>query len=348
MNYLRQVQSGIDYIEFQLESDTTPVDVALYAGISRRHFQRIFKALTNETLKSYIRARRLANSLHLLLNTDLRIIDIAVSAGYENQESYTRAFRKSFDMTPSAYRRIGRRAMFLKKVEIDEDYIRHLQTNVTLEPTINIQPERRLVGIRTKFFSVDSEKNNIAQKLPILWKCFLERLAEIPNTVDGLCYGALYRVDEDNEQLNYMAGIEVRDAIPIPDGMETIVLPECCYAQFTHRGKVAQLDNTVNYIYSNWLLKSGHKHTYGPDLELYGTNYHPTSKDSIILDKSVKTRKSMQALDAPSKIKKNLITNKVTATFLISLCTSIAYMSFPRLTDLSRIIQYAIPIVRSN
>ncbi len=54
------------------------------------------------------------------------------------------------------------------------------------------------------------------------------------------------------------------------------------------------------------------------------------------LDKSVKTRKSMQALDAPSKIKKNLITNKVTATFLISLCTSIAYMSFPRLTDLSR------------
>ncbi len=59
----------------------------------------------------------------------------------------------------------------------------------------------------------------------------------------------------------------------------------------------------------------------------------------INLDKSVKTRKSMQALDAPSKIKKNLITNKVTATFLISLCTSIAYMSFPRLTDLSRIKQ---------
>ncbi len=60
-------------------------------------------------------------------------------------------------------------------------------------------------------------------------------------------------------------------------------------------------------------------------------------KQRINLDKSVKTRKSMQALDAPSKIKKNLITNKVTATFLISLCTSIAYMSFPRLTDLSRI-----------
>ncbi len=45
----------------------------------------------------------------------------------------------------------------------------------------------------------------------------------------------------------------------------------------------------------------------------------------------------MQALDAPSKIKKGLITNKATATFMISLCTSIAYMSFPRVTDFSRI-----------
>ncbi len=56
-------------------------------------------------------------------------------------------------------------------------------------------------------------------------------------------------------------------------------------------------------------------------------------KTTLNLDKSVKTRKSMQALDAPSKIKKNLITNKVTATFLISLCTSIAYMSVPLTAD---------------
>ncbi len=170
----------------------------------------------------------------------------------------------------------------LKKIEIDEDYIRHIQTNVKLEPTITVQPERRIVGIRTQFFSIDSEKNNIAQKLPSLWESFLSRLAEIPNSVDGVCYGALYRVSEDDEQLNYMAGIEVRNIESIPEGMEAIVIPECHYAQFTHRGEVAQLDITVNYIYSNWLLKSEHKHTYGPDLELYGANYHPTSKDSII------------------------------------------------------------------
>jgi len=62
--------------------------------MSQRHFQRIFKALTND------------------------------------------------DMTPSDYRRIGRRALFLKKVEIDEVYIRHIQSKVSLEPTIQVYPKR--------------------------------------------------------------------------------------------------------------------------------------------------------------------------------------------------------------
>ena len=282
MNYLKQVQSGIDYIESRLASDITPIDVALHAGISRWHFQRIFKALTNETLKSYIRARRLANSLDQLLNTDLRILDIALSAGYDNQESYTRAFKKSFNLTPSSYRRMKKRSMFLKKMEIDEHYIRHINAKVSLEPSIRVEPKKQIVGIRTQFFSIDSEKNNIAQKLPALWANFLSRLPEIPNALDDVCFGVLYRIAENDEQLNYIAGVQVNDIQSIPDGMEALVIPESRYALFTHRGEVAQLDTTVDYIYSNWLLKSGHRHSYSPDLEIYGQDYHPSSKDSII------------------------------------------------------------------
>lgn len=282
MGYIRQVQAGIDFIESKLESDITPNDVARHAGISQWHFQRIFKALTNETLKAYIRARRLTNSLDVLLSTDLRIVDIAMSAGYDNQESYTRAFRQSFDMTPSAYRRIGRRDLFLKKIEINEEYIRHIQSKVSLEPTIQIYPERFLVGLRTQFYSIDSEKNNIAAKLPSLWNSFLKRVSEVPNTIDGPCYGALYRIDENNEQLNYLAGIEVAEIKFIPAEMELITIPECSYAQFEHHGEAEKLNNTVNYVYCNWLLNSEYKHSYGPDLEIYGADYLPASSDSIV------------------------------------------------------------------
>ena len=113
MNYLRQVQTGIDYIEGRLDYDITLAEVAKAAGISQWHFQRIFKALTNETLKTYIRSRRLTNSLDKLLGTNTRIIDIALSAGFESQESFTRAFKKTFDITPNEYRKLGAKSLFL-------------------------------------------------------------------------------------------------------------------------------------------------------------------------------------------------------------------------------------------
>ena len=115
MNYLNQVQIGIDYIEANLDFEIDLQKVAQAAAISQWHFQHIFKALTNETLKTYIRSRRMANSLDKLLKTDQRIIDIAFCAGFESQESFTRAFKKAFGMTPNGYRKLGDKNLFLQK-----------------------------------------------------------------------------------------------------------------------------------------------------------------------------------------------------------------------------------------
>jgi len=185
-------------------------------------------------------------------------------------------------MTPSAYRKIAKRAMFLKKVQIDEEYIRHIQSGISLEPVLQFRPTMTLVGLHTKFYSVDSDKNNVAQKLPALWQSFLPRLQEIQNIVGSDCYGALYRVEENDELLNYFCGIAVSDTSSLPEGMQVLSVPESQYAHFVHQGEVAQLDSTVNYVYSNWLMKSGFKHNYGPDLEIYGANYDPNSSESII------------------------------------------------------------------
>ena len=47
--------------------------MARRAGISHWHFQRIFKALTNETLKTYIRSRRLAVGIAVSRRCDLLV-----------------------------------------------------------------------------------------------------------------------------------------------------------------------------------------------------------------------------------------------------------------------------------
>ena len=280
LNYLQQVQTGIDFIEANLDTSISAQQIAERTGISQWHFQRIFKALTNETLKTYIRSRRMANALDKLLSTDSRILDIAIDAGYESQEAFTRSFKQAFEMTPNEYRKIGNRNLFLKKVKINQDYLRHIHQNLSLQPEIVSLPDTQLVGLKTHFYGIDSDKNNIAEKLPPLWHAFLQRLNDIPYRTPGLCYGIVQSVE--NELLEYHAATPVSTVDRLPEGMVSLWIPATSYACFTHKGKPDQLNATVDYIYSNWLMHTEYRHSYGPDLEIYGRDYEAESADSVM------------------------------------------------------------------
>ena len=282
MNYLKNVQFGIDYIEANLDFDISLSTVAKEAGLSQWHFQRIFKALTNETLKTYIRSRRLANSLDKLLTSESKIIDIAVSAGYESQESFTRAFKLAFNMTPNEYRKVGDKHMFLKKLEFNSEYLTHINSSISLEPEIVSNKIRRFVGLNTVFYSVDSDKNNIGKKLPPLWDDFLGRMIEVENPISGTCYGLVRQIKDSSDQLEYYAAVEVDEIELVPKGMVSVDIPASQYAIFTHRGEVKSIDTTVNYIYSSWLLKSAWQHASGPDLEIYDHKYDSASVNSVM------------------------------------------------------------------
>ena len=257
MNYLTQVQSGIDYIEANLEFDIRSADVARHAGISQWHFQRIFKALTNETLKTYLRSRRFSRALENLANSNTRILDIALTAGFESQESFTRAFRKAFGVTPGQYRRRPGTLVFPRKVSFDAEYLTHIHANVSLEPEIFEQPEMQVLGMRTQFFSVDSEKNNMGSKLPQLWAEFLPLLDGVPNRIQGGGYGVMCQTAEDSDKLDYWAAVPVTHVDSLPENLVSLRIPACRYARFAHRGRVLGLNRTVDYIYSSWLLRSG-------------------------------------------------------------------------------------------
>jgi AraC-like DNA-binding protein/predicted transcriptional regulator YdeE len=282
VHYLQRVQQGIDYVEAHLATEIVLSDVAKAAGMSQWHFQRVFRALTNETLKTYIRSRRFAKALDQLLSTKLPILDIALAAGYDTQESFTRAFKLCFKLTPGQYRAFGSRSLFVKKVELDADYLRHIQRNVSLVPEVYEQRAMQLVAMRTLFYGIDSEKNNLAKKLPPLWASFLPRLGEVPHAVPGVCYGVVSPVREASDQLQYFAAIEVSQQAALPDGMQALEVPASRYAKFGHQGPAQGIDNTVNYIYSSWLLSSGTTHGGGVDLEVYDSRYHPTSDTSLM------------------------------------------------------------------
>ena len=73
--------------------------------ISPMHFYRIFRAVTNQTIKSYILGRKLSQAAITLKNTDRKVVEIAIQYGFSSHELFTRNFIRMFHVTPSRYRK---------------------------------------------------------------------------------------------------------------------------------------------------------------------------------------------------------------------------------------------------
>lgn len=79
--------------------------LAARAGWSPFHFHRAFRKIVGETPKQYILRLRLERAAARLATRSEPIVRIAADAGFASHEVFTRAFRRQFGVTPSAYRR---------------------------------------------------------------------------------------------------------------------------------------------------------------------------------------------------------------------------------------------------
>jgi AraC family transcriptional regulator len=79
--------------------------MARAACYSPRQFHRLAVQLTGETPGAYQRRLRLDRGAWLLLNSRATVLEIALETGWENHESFTRAFRARFGLAPSRFRR---------------------------------------------------------------------------------------------------------------------------------------------------------------------------------------------------------------------------------------------------
>ncbi len=82
----------------------TLADLAVQAGKSPHHLQRVFTREMGESPKQYSQRIRLQQSSAALLVTDRSIIDIAFASGFESHEGFTRAFKRRFGQSPSSFR----------------------------------------------------------------------------------------------------------------------------------------------------------------------------------------------------------------------------------------------------
>ncbi|HYR27509.1 MAG TPA: helix-turn-helix domain-containing protein [Thermoanaerobaculia bacterium] len=92
------------HIQAHLEGDISLAALSRKAGLSPFHLQRRFKAAIGETPKAYTARLRLERAAFRLLVHDSTVLDIALECGFQAPETFLRAFRRHFGLTPSDYR----------------------------------------------------------------------------------------------------------------------------------------------------------------------------------------------------------------------------------------------------
>ena len=81
------------------------LDLAQHSGMSRTSFALTFKELVGTTPMNYLNNWRMAVARNKLLQSDERIVKIALDVGYSTEASFSRAFKSTVGISPSDYRK---------------------------------------------------------------------------------------------------------------------------------------------------------------------------------------------------------------------------------------------------
>src|SRR5262245_18791066 len=92
------------YIQANLDQDLSLAALGEHARLSPAHLQRVFKAEIGESPKAYVTRLRVERAAFCLLAHESGIAEVASDCGFQNPETFIRAFRRRFRKTPSAYR----------------------------------------------------------------------------------------------------------------------------------------------------------------------------------------------------------------------------------------------------
>ncbi|WP_312214331.1 superoxide response transcriptional regulator SoxS [Pseudescherichia sp.] len=104
MSHQQIIHTLTEWIDEHIDQPLNIDVVAQKSGYSKWYLQRMFRAVTHQTLGDYIRQRRLLMAAEALRTTKRPIFDIAMELGYVSQQTFSRVFRREFDRTPSDYR----------------------------------------------------------------------------------------------------------------------------------------------------------------------------------------------------------------------------------------------------
>lgn len=258
MNWSESISRAIEYIESNLTNNITTQDIANYSYISSFYFQKAFSIICGYSVSEYIRNRRLSLAAIELLNTNNKIIDIALKYGYDSPDSFTKAFTRFHGCTPTSVRKGGKIKEFAPlKINLI------LKGGYTMEYKIEERERFKVVGLKDSF-----KYETAYQDIPKIWKKFFMK-----STFNKI--NAKYAVNIDTNMgcdvFDYMIGDDYNLEVKIPKDFEVIEIPKFTWAVFSCIGPASTKMQEINErIFKEWLANSNdYEIAAGYNIEMY-------------------------------------------------------------------------------
>src|SRR6516162_11673987 len=101
----KKLQRALKYARRNPGKNVLLSNLASETGQSPFHAHRTLRAVLGETPKHFTLRLRVDRAAAALLSSRASVLDIALAYGFESPETFCRAFRRRFRLSPSAYRK---------------------------------------------------------------------------------------------------------------------------------------------------------------------------------------------------------------------------------------------------
>lgn len=280
-HYERLVLRAVDQLRASLDCGFDIAALGRAAFLSPLHFHRIFRGLIGETPGELHRRLRLERAACTLAATDHAVTRIALEAGYDAHESFTRAFAAAFGLSPSEFRARAHEsptswgassASTLASpcsIHFNADNaaaIRFSQEQAKMNVTVETMPAKRVLAAEHR-----GPYNMISAAFARLDDALTAAKLDL-GALECVEMVALYHDDAETvpaAELRADAGIVVPAHVATPPGLHEVNIPAGRYARTLHQGPYEQLGDAWARFMGGWLVQSGHRIGAGSMYERY-------------------------------------------------------------------------------
>lgn len=272
---LKQLNNSIDYIDANLTTNLSLLDVSNFVGLPEQHYRNLFIFLSGMSLSEYIKKRKLYFANKDLLNKDSVTI-VATKYGY-SVDGFTRAFKSWSGYLPS---QIYENQVLISFPKLS--FSINIKGGINMKTRIVEQPSFKIVGVQKRvsmqFEGVNNEIVNLADSITDSQKKEMHNLQDIePKEIVNVSYNADENFIKEEGYLTHMVGV-LTTQNNISNQLDVININASKWVVFENEGKFPKvLQDTYAKIYSEWLPDTEYKVS---DIPMFSfTKFNDAKKD---------------------------------------------------------------------